>query len=147
RMVSRRSDRTAYRLSGSRHPAHRRLAKIGRWCRAEPPSRRERTRGASSQNALRYEHLHSHHDPPILQTFHELRSDACWFHRSQEATVLVHAGLEIEQKDVLEDDDVAFHPYDLGDVSQPPSSVLQPGLMDDHIYGRSDLLTDRADRE
>ena len=53
----------------------------------------------------------------------------------------------LEHEDVLEDDDVAFHALDLGDVGDLARAVLEPLLVDDQVDGRRDLLADRAQRQ
>src|SRR6478752_7196454 len=85
--------------------------------------------------------MDAHH----LELLDELRSDAG---RLEAALDLAFddTGL-LEDEDVLHDDDVAFHPLDLGDVDDLPGPVLQTALLDDQVDGRGDLLADGADRE
>src|SRR6478752_339913 len=85
--------------------------------------------------------MDAHH----LELLDELRSDAG---RLEAALDLAFddTGL-LEDEDVLHDDDVAFHPLDLGDVDDLPGAVLQAGLLDDQVDGRGDLLADGADRK
>src|SRR5712691_3686903 len=53
----------------------------------------------------------------------------------------------LEHEDVLHDDDVAFHPLDLGDVDDLPGAVLETALLDDEVDRRGDLLADGPDRQ
>src|SRR3954451_8678900 len=53
----------------------------------------------------------------------------------------------LEDEDVLHDDDVAFHPLDLGDVDDLPGPVLEAALLDDQVHSRGNLLADGAHRE
>src|SRR3954471_536332 len=53
----------------------------------------------------------------------------------------------LEDEYVLHDDDVAFHPLDLGDVHDLPRAVLETALLDDQVDSRRDLFADGADRE
>src|SRR3954471_20000669 len=78
------------------------------------------------------------HDFELLD---ELRPDA---RRLQPALDLAFddTGL-LEDEHVLHDDDVAFHPLDLGDVDDLSRAVLESRLLDDQIHGRCDLLADR----
>src|SRR3954469_20173467 len=85
--------------------------------------------------------MDAHH----LELLDELGADA----GRLEATLdlaLDDAGL-LEDEDVLHDDDVAFHPLDLGDVRDLPGPVLQTTLLDDQVDRRGDLLPDRPDRQ
>ncbi len=61
--------------------------------------------------------------------------------------MLVHSGVEVEEEQVLQGDDLALHVVDLGDVREPAGAVLQPGLVHDQVDGRCHLLTDRALRQ
>src|SRR3954464_8225453 len=82
------------------------------------------------------------HDFELLD---ELRPDA---RRLQPALDLAFddTGL-LEDEHVLHDDDVAFHPLDLGDVDDLPGPVLEAALLDDEVDGRGDLLAEGADGE
>ena len=84
-------------------------------------------------------------DPHHLELLDELRPDAC---RLEPALDLAFddAGL-LEDEHVLHDNDVAFHPLNLGDVDDLPSSVLEAALLDDEVHRGGDLLADGPDRQ
>src|SRR5437868_12123338 len=84
-------------------------------------------------------------DPHDLELLDELRADAGRLQATLDLA-LDDAGL-LEDEDVLHDDDVAFHPLDLGDVDDLPGPVLEAALLDDQVHRRGDLLADGADRE
>src|SRR3954451_869544 len=48
----------------------------------------------------------------------------------------------LEDEDILHDDDVAFHPLDLGDVDDLPGPVLEAALLDDEVDRGGDLLAE-----
>src|SRR5712671_2558864 len=77
-------------------------------------------------------------DAQAVERLDELRTNAGRLEMALDRAVH-DAGL-LPQEDVLHDDDVAFHPLDLGDVGDPAGAVLEAGLMDDEVHGRGDLL-------
>src|SRR5664280_1908061 len=84
-------------------------------------------------------------DPLHLELLDELRTNASGLEAALDLA-LDDARL-LEDEDVLHHDDIALHPLDLGDVRDATGAVLEPGLVDDEVDGRRDLLADRAERE
>src|SRR3989442_255775 len=81
-----------------------------------------------------------HQPAGALEPVDEPRPQARRFPPSGELSVLVDAGGEVEQEQVLERDDLALHSGDLGDVREPACAVLQTLLMHDQLNRRSDLI-------
>src|SRR6266508_1861511 len=54
--------------------------------------------------------------------------------------------LDLEQEDVLQHDDIAFHALNLGDVRDLALAIVEASLLDDQVDRRGDLLADVLDR-
>src|SRR5439155_20140831 len=100
-----------------------------------------------SHDALGHEHSGGRVDSDVLELLEEVRAEAGRLQVPAEVSVLVDPSVEVEHEDILQRDDVSFHADDLGDVGDPPASVLQAPLMDDQVDGRRDLLANSADGE
>src|SRR3954453_23909212 len=103
------------------------------------------TVSSSPRSVAEAEEARGQMDPHHLELLDELRTDAGRLEPALDLA-LDHARL-LEHEDVLHDDDVAFHPLDLGDVDDLTGAVLETALRDDQVDGRGDLLTDRPDRQ
>src|SRR5919201_3066311 len=110
-----------------------------------PPAQGPGRAGGSPPAAFRRRHEdpREQRDPLVLELLQEVWEQPRRLQLSTRTPVLIGAGLEVEEEDVLERDHVALHPHDLGDVGDPAAPVLQSGLVDDYIYGRGDLFTHR----
>ena len=83
----------------------------------------------------------------VVQLLEERGTQPGCLERAENLSLSIDSGLEVEQEDVLEGDDLTFHPDDFRDVCDPTRSVLHAFLMDDHVDRGGDLLADRLHRQ
>src|SRR5205823_7277523 len=85
-------------------------------------------------------------DATLLELVEEVRTKSRRPELAEHRSVLQNA-LDLEFVELLERDHLRLHALDLGDRDDATSAVLEPLELDDQVERRSDLLTDRADRQ
>src|SRR5687768_14600774 len=84
-------------------------------------------------------------DVVVRQLVEELGTQAGRLHDALRLAVLVEPHGLVEEEDVLERDDVTFHPLHLCHVRDAPGAVAQACLVHDHVDRRGDLFADGLD--
>src|SRR4051794_7419581 len=82
---------------------------------------------------VRVEHLGTEADPLIGELLGELRTHTGRLQRALVLTVLVDAGVPIEEEHVLQGDDVTLHALHLGDVRDATAAVTETADLHDEI--------------